>query len=95
MSLVALGINHKSASISLRERIVFAPERLSEALQDICKAAKLDQVVILSTCNRTEIIAICPQHVQKQQPAKDERPDDIQPDGHIYLDTQYIPKIAE
>jgi glutamyl-tRNA reductase len=55
MALLALGINHKSANIALRERVAFAPEQMTEALQDALKDAGLSELVILSTCNRTEL----------------------------------------
>lgn len=55
MTVLALGINHKSASVSLREQLAFTPERLPEALKTIQQHAGCDEGVILSTCNRTEI----------------------------------------
>lgn len=58
MNLIALGINHNSAAVEVRERVAFAPEQVSEALADACVDAQLSEVVILSTCNRTEIYAI-------------------------------------
>ncbi|MFK8047776.1 MAG: glutamyl-tRNA reductase [Halioglobus sp.] len=58
MNLIALGINHNSAAVEVRERVAFAPEQVSEALADACISAQLSEVVILSTCNRTEIYAI-------------------------------------
>ena len=58
MNLIALGINHNSAAVEVRERVAFAPEQVSEALADACADAQLDEVVILSTCNRTELYAI-------------------------------------
>lgn len=61
MNLIALGINHNSAAVEVRERVAFAPEQVSEALADACVAAQLEEVVILSTCNRTEIYAIVSQ----------------------------------
>ena len=60
MNLIALGINHNSAAVEVRERVAFAPEQVTEALADCCSAAQLDEAVILSTCNRTEIYAIVP-----------------------------------
>ena len=59
MNLIALGINHNSAAVEVRERVAFAPEQVNEALVDAIDSARLDEVVILSTCNRTEIYAIC------------------------------------
>jgi glutamyl-tRNA reductase len=58
MNLIALGINHNSAAVEVRERVAFAPEQVSEALADACTDAQIDEVVILSTCNRTEMYAI-------------------------------------
>ena len=54
MNLIALGINHNSAAVEVRERVAFAPEQVSEALADACADAQLDEVVIISTCNRKE-----------------------------------------
>ena len=61
MNLIALGISHNSAAVEVRERVAFAPEQVGEALADACGAAQLDEVVILSTCNRTELYAIVPE----------------------------------
>jgi glutamyl-tRNA reductase len=63
VNLIALGINHNSAAVEVRERVAFAPEQVSEALADACEAAQLEEVVILSTCNRTELYAIVPEAV--------------------------------
>jgi len=60
MNLIALGINHNSAAVEVRERVAFAPEQVGEALVDACDLNGLDEVVILSTCNRTEVYAIVP-----------------------------------
>ncbi len=55
MSLIALGINHTTASLVVRERVAFAADQLVEALQEGCQQIGLDELVILSTCNRTEM----------------------------------------
>ncbi len=59
MGLLALGINHKSANIALRERVAFAPEQMADALQNALSQSQLSEVVILSTCNRTELFGLC------------------------------------
>lgn len=56
--LIAIGINHDSASIQTRERVAFAPEDIPRALQDLIATTPLDEAVILSTCNRTEIYGV-------------------------------------
>ncbi len=58
MRLFTVGINHQSASIALREKVAILPEQMTDALQDVCRAANLSEAVILSTCNRTEIIGM-------------------------------------
>ena len=55
MALVAVGINHRTAPVQVRERVAFAQERLPEALNDLASHAPVTEAAILSTCNRTEI----------------------------------------
>ena len=64
MNLIALGINHNSAAVEVRERVAFAPEQVGEALVDVCDAVQVQEVIILSTCNRTELYAIVPEGVE-------------------------------
>ena len=54
MTLVALGLNHHTAPLGVRERVVFHVERLGEALGE-AKRLLAPEAAILSTCNRTEI----------------------------------------
>ena len=55
MSLVALGINHKTASVELREKIAFSPDQMTDALQQLRLITDDSEAVIVSTCNRTEL----------------------------------------
>ena len=55
MPLFALGINHQTASVSLREKVAFAPEFLLGAYQQLLAQHFVLEAVIVSTCNRTEI----------------------------------------
>jgi glutamyl-tRNA reductase len=55
MSLLALGINHKTAPVDVRERVAFTPERMVEALHELSAQAPVTEAAILSTCNRTEL----------------------------------------
>ena len=57
MPLIALGINHRTASLEVRERVSFAPEQMPASLQQGCLASGADNLAILSTCNRTELFA--------------------------------------
>jgi glutamyl-tRNA reductase len=54
MTLFALGLNHQTAPLDVRERVTFHVERLGEALTELRR--RLDsEAAILSTCNRTEL----------------------------------------
>lgn len=55
MSLVVVGINHRTAPVEVRERVVFEPARLPEALRELTTIPAVRESVIVSTCNRTEI----------------------------------------
>lgn len=57
MSLVVLGLNHRTAPLEVRERIVFDAARLPEALASLRALPGLQEALIVSTCNRTEIYA--------------------------------------
>ncbi|WGL16447.1 glutamyl-tRNA reductase [Microbulbifer bruguierae] len=57
MPILALGINHDSAPVAVRERVAFAPEVMPSALAEAREALGCQELAILSTCNRTEIYA--------------------------------------
>ena len=71
MKLIALGINHNSAHVDVRERVAFAPEQVAEAMNDACRQADVDEVVVLSTCNRTEIYAVAPAKSEAPEKARE------------------------
>ena len=58
MSLITLGINHKTAPLDLRERLAFTPQSLPEALLSLNNLEHVEEAAILSTCNRTEIYCV-------------------------------------
>ncbi len=64
MQLYALGLNHHTAPLVIRERVAFQPEKLALALYDLAHAGSVREAAILSTCNRTELYfaAEQPQH---------------------------------
>lgn len=55
MGYITIGINHKTAPISLREQLSFPLAQLPEALHDARHYIKSREMAILSTCNRTEL----------------------------------------
>ena len=58
MTLLALGINHQTAPVSLRERVAFADHALPSALASLRTLPSVREVALLSTCNRTELYAV-------------------------------------
>jgi glutamyl-tRNA reductase len=55
MAFKILGINHKTAPVALREKVAFSEDRLIAALRTLRQENGVSEVVILSTCNRTEV----------------------------------------
>jgi glutamyl-tRNA reductase len=58
-SIVYIGLNHRTASIDLRERLALSRQEISELLATLCKmSSPLAEAVLLSTCNRVEIYGL-------------------------------------
>ena len=55
MTLIALGLNHQTAPLPVREKVAFAPEAMPAALSDLANQTGVNEALILSTCNRTEL----------------------------------------
>ncbi|MDR0807399.1 MAG: glutamyl-tRNA reductase [Enterobacteriaceae bacterium] len=67
MTFLALGINHKTAPVSLREKVTFSPDRIGDALQSLHQQSMVQGGVVLSTCNRTELYLSVEQDEDAQQ----------------------------
>lgn len=55
MSFLACGVNYKTATLALREKLAITPEKLPDSLNDLMQQTGIAEAAILSTCNRTEI----------------------------------------
>ena len=55
VQVYALGINHHTAPLDIREQVAFDPARLTQALHDLLRGRSVREAAILSTCNRTEL----------------------------------------
>src|SRR5574337_1588699 len=55
MPLFALGLNHTTAPVAVRERVAFQLDTLATALRDLLGQPRVKEAAILSTCNRTEV----------------------------------------
>ncbi|MCA1694073.1 MAG: glutamyl-tRNA reductase, partial [Actinobacteria bacterium] len=58
MSVVVVGLNHRTAPLELLERTTVDDSRLPKWLHDLSSRAHLSEAVVLSTCNRTEVYAV-------------------------------------
>ena len=59
MSLIVVGLNHRTAPVDLLERMTVPEEQLAKVLHDLSAREHLLEVVVLSTCNRIEVYARC------------------------------------
>ena len=55
MPLIALGLNHLTAPVSLREQVAFDEDAAGAALRELASEPGIEEAMILSTCNRTEL----------------------------------------
>ena len=55
MTISVIGLNHKSASLEVREKYSFTGDACSLLLRRIKKIPEINEVLVISTCNRTEI----------------------------------------
>jgi glutamyl-tRNA reductase len=55
MPFLVIGINHRTAPVEIREKVVFAGEELPDALRELLGVPGVREAAIVSTCNRTEL----------------------------------------
>lgn len=58
MSVVVIGLNHRSTPLDLLERMTIGDAALPKALHDLISRSDVSEAVVLSTCNRTEVYAV-------------------------------------
>lgn len=58
MSVIVVGLNHRSVSLDVLERMTIDESDLAKALYDLANRTNISEVVLLSTCMRTEIYAV-------------------------------------
>jgi glutamyl-tRNA reductase len=86
MKLFAAGVSHKTAPVEVREQLAVAPSHLVDAAEVLKSFGHLDEVVLLSTCNRVEIYGTTRKetgHVKSLLQLLCPEPLDLNP--HIYL----------
>src|SRR5262245_44764886 len=56
MKLLITGVSHKTAPVEIRERLAFREDALAAAMANLKSRARISEAMVLSTCNRVEII---------------------------------------
>ncbi|MDN5918923.1 MAG: glutamyl-tRNA reductase [Pseudonocardia sp.] len=58
MSVLVVGLSHRSAPVEMLERLAVAPVEVPKLLEEMLDRAHVDEAVLLSTCNRIEVVAV-------------------------------------
>src|SRR5467141_495938 len=61
MEIVLIGLNHRTARVELRERVAFSVEQACEAADQLRSRGILEETLVLSTCNRSELYGVPPE----------------------------------
>jgi glutamyl-tRNA reductase len=92
-----IGANHLTASVALRDRLLLSPSELPDFLQDLLAIPGMREVVVLSTCNRSEIYAISDLPIQVRPlieklwgDKKGVSEDEIRTHGYFYTQSEAI-----
>ena len=56
--ILVVGLNHRTAPVEVREQLAFSPKLLNGSLHELVTLPSVDEGVILSTCNRVEVVAV-------------------------------------
>jgi glutamyl-tRNA reductase len=67
---VVVGLSHRTAPVEVRERLAVAPQDLERELREIAAHARLEEALLISTCNRVELYATSANPLQATQEAK-------------------------
>jgi glutamyl-tRNA reductase len=58
MEIVLIGLNHRTAPVELRERVAFTAEQARRAAEELRAKESLEEILVLSTCNRSELYGV-------------------------------------
>lgn len=61
MEIVLIGLNHRTAALELRERVAFNPDQARQAAEQLRSRGLLEEILVLSTCNRSELYGVPPE----------------------------------
>ncbi len=58
MNIIVVGLSHKTAPVSIREKVAFPPDAMEKPLQQLLACPQISEALIVSTCNRVELYAV-------------------------------------
>jgi len=61
MEIVLVGLNHRTAPVEVRERVSFTAEQVRRASEELRARGILEETLVLSTCNRSEVYGVPPE----------------------------------
>src|SRR2546428_11819252 len=68
MEIVLVGLNHRTAPVEVRERVSFNAEQTRRAAEELRARGILEETLVLSTCNRSEVYGVPPQSSHESAP---------------------------
>lgn len=68
MEIVLVGLNHRTAPVEVRERVSFTAEQARRAAQELRTRGILEETLVLSTCNRSEVYGVPPESTHESAP---------------------------
>jgi glutamyl-tRNA reductase len=68
MEIVLVGLNHRTASVEVRERVSFTTEQARRAADELRSRGLLEETLVLSTCNRSEVYGVPPEALHECAP---------------------------
>ena len=69
MEIVLVGLNHRTAPVEVRERVSFTDKQAQQAAAELRSRGILEESLVLSTCNRSEVYGVPPEDVRKSASA--------------------------
>ena len=68
MEIVLVGLNHRTAPVEVRERVSFTAEQARRAAEELRTRGILEETLVLSTCNRSEVYGVPPENSPESAP---------------------------
>ncbi|MBS1867565.1 MAG: glutamyl-tRNA reductase [Acidobacteria bacterium] len=65
MEIVLVGLNHRTAPVEVRELVSFTGDQAQQAASELRERGILEETLVLSTCNRSEVYGVPPEDVKK------------------------------